>query len=328
MSRSVLLKAIAGTVADYRVGEVDPVTPDRIDAWVKQFDSSVQIAILAELEHALAKSYVSGARFEAFVAEVLTAGNLVGDDPCAFWSGANIMTKQKLGGSQQELLARLEPLLQAECGLSLNDCGSAEGPFIYLDDAVYTGMHLLNDVSAIVATAPAKTTLYVIVIGLHTQGAAYAGQQIKARFRDAGKQVEIAWGRLLELENTVARRNNSDVLWPSSIPADPMTQAYVQSLGHKPILRQGSGLGGNKLFSSADARHLLEREFLKSGAMIRSQSPYLTTYMRPLGNSVLETLGFGSLLVTFRNCANNCPLVWWASGPWLPLFQRKTNKKS
>jgi hypothetical protein len=40
---------------------------------------------------------------------------------------------------------------------------------------------------------------------------------------------------------------------------------------------------------------------------------------------ILETLGFGSTLVTFRNCPNNCPLAFWAGYPWYPLFQRKTN---
>jgi hypothetical protein len=40
---------------------------------------------------------------------------------------------------------------------------------------------------------------------------------------------------------------------------------------------------------------------------------------------VLETLGFGSLIVTFRNCPNNTPLALWAGDPWYPLFPRITN---
>lgn len=53
--------------------------------------------------------------------------------------------------------------------------------------------------------------------------------------------------------------------------------------------------------------------------------PYLNEYQRPLGNMVLETLGFGSMLVTFRNCPNNSPLALWAGDPWYPLFPRKVN---
>ena len=40
---------------------------------------------------------------------------------------------------------------------------------------------------------------------------------------------------------------------------------------------------------------------------------------------ILESLGFGSLVVTFRNCPNNAPLALWAGDPWYPLFPRRTN---
>jgi len=79
------------------------------------------------------------------------------------------------------------------------------------------------------------------------------------------------------------------------------------------------------LFSSENARDLLEQQVLIKGAQIRQMCPNLNEYQRPLGNSVLKTLGFGSLVVTFRNCANNCPLAVWAGDPWIPLFPRKTN---
>ncbi len=42
----------------------------------------------------------------------------------------------------------------------------------------------------------------------------------------------------------------------------------------------------------------------------------------------LETLGFGSLVVTFRNCPNNAPLALWVGDPWYPLFPRTTNSQA
>jgi hypothetical protein len=96
-------------------------------------------------------------------------------------------------------------------------------------------------------------------------------------------------------------------------------------LKYKPVFRTPGNVGENKFFSCEDGRHLLEQEFLKAGAKIRSLCPHLNKYQRPLGNMVLETLGFGSLFVTFRNCPNNCPLAFWAGDPWYPLFPRKTN---
>jgi hypothetical protein len=44
-----------------------------------------------------------------------------------------------------------------------------------------------------------------------------------------------------------------------------------------------------------------------------------------LGFTGLRTLGFGSVIVTFRNCPNTCPLPFWAGDPWYPLFPRSTN---
>ena len=78
-------------------------------------------------------------------------------------------------------------------------------------------------------------------------------------------------------------------------------------------------------FSSEEGRDVLEQELLVAGAKIRDLCPQLNKYQRPLGNMILETLGFGSTIVTFRNCPNNAPLAFWAGNPWYPLFERKIN---
>lgn len=78
-------------------------------------------------------------------------------------------------------------------------------------------------------------------------------------------------------------------------------------------------------------RQLLESEFLIAGVKIRSliQSP--KDFIRPLGCGNFG-VGFGSMLVTYRNCPNNCPLALWWGDPeatsgalhWYPLLSRKT----
>src|SRR5262249_38191325 len=84
-------------------------------------------------------------------------------------------------------------------------------------------------------------------------------------------------------------------------------------------------VGKNALYSNDEGRQLLETEFLKAGARIRQQCPNLGPTQRPLSHMTLETLGFGSLIVTFRNCPNNAPLALWCGHPWYPLFPRATN---
>ena len=49
------------------------------------------------------------------------------------------------------MLALFDVALREHCGLSYQDCGEAEGALVYIDDAVYTGMHVLNDLTPTIA---------------------------------------------------------------------------------------------------------------------------------------------------------------------------------
>jgi hypothetical protein len=89
------------------------------------------------------------------------------------------------------------------------------------------------------------------------------------------------------------------------------------------------------LFSSPAAREVVERTFMRAGAYIVSLPANPKVQMRPLGYEYLESLGFGSVVVTYRNVANNCPLALWWGDPskppshplskWYPLFPRRVN---
>ena len=115
------------------------------------------------------------------------------------------------------------------------------------------------------------------------------------------------------------------MLRPTKCPDDEAVKKYENSLKYPVKWRSPGNTGSKNLYSSDEARQLLEIEFLKAGVKIRNMCSHLNEYQRPLGNMVLETLGFGSLIVTFRNCPNNAPLALWAGNPWIPLFPRTTN---
>jgi hypothetical protein len=173
--------------------------------------------------------------------------------------------------------------------------------------------------------APAEAKVHVVTISLHRGAQYFASTKIKESTKKAGKKIDVIWWRCIEIEDRKRYIDSSDVLRPTCIPDDAEVQAYASSLKYKPVLRTPGSVGEIGIFSSEEGRHLLEQELLKAGARIRSMCPHLNVYQRPLGNMVLETLGFGSLLVTFRNCPNNCPLAFWAGDPWYPLFPRSTN---
>ena len=319
-------ESIANTISDYRQGDIPAPNADHVTEWVAQFDRSVRKPILAELDHILDETYVSKESFEEFLSSVLRAKKLVGDDPATFWPNVNFLNIQSVGQSQSEILRLFGELLKREFDLDLDECGHDSERFVYLDDATFTGNRVRNDLMRwIEQDAPASAKVEIVVFAFHTLGQYYASKGLQSAAAKANKKVDTDWWRVLTIEDRLTYINSSDVLRPTELPDDPPTQTYAESLKYKPRFRKPESVGTNKFFSSEDGRHVLEQELLKAGVTIRSRCPYLNEYQRPLGNMVLETLGFGSLLVTYRNCPNNCPLAFWAGDPWYPLFPRKTN---
>jgi hypothetical protein len=268
-----------------------------------------------------------------FLSELVTEQKLAGAAPCAYWSKANFLRLQQNDGhSQEEMLELFGECLREQCGLNLDSCGDAGGEYVYLDDAIFSGSRVGNDLSPwIEAEAPDNTILHVVVMAIHNSGEYQAGKRLRKAVSDSGKKVEIKYWREVTVENRKAYKNKSEVLWPATIPDDDQVQAYLNQPHKFPFeaRKPGGALGP---FSSEEGRQLLERELLIAGVGIRALCMNPKDIMRPLGFSAFG-LGFGSMIVTFRNCPNNCPLaLWWGdpeatSGPlshWYPLFPRKT----
>ena len=62
--RRSLLQSIATTIADYRQGEIAPISPDHIAVWLNQFDPGDQPTILREMGVLLKRFYFSKARIK------------------------------------------------------------------------------------------------------------------------------------------------------------------------------------------------------------------------------------------------------------------------
>ena len=325
--RTRLLTSIADTIADYRAGEIAKPTPAHVNQWVSQFAQPLQQPILTEMQHVLSRTYLPRVAVENFLADLVKNPTLAGADACAFWRGVRFLDIQGGGNSQRDMLALFSNALQKQCGFTTAQCGGANPhAFLYLDDVLFTGNRIQRDLAGWIASdAPSSATVHVVTIGLHSGGHFYARGRISQAARDADKTVSVSWWRAIDMEDRRSHTNTSDVLRPTIIPNDPPTQAYVGALGYAPTLRAPGNIGGKGFFSSEQGRGLLEQEFLKTGVYIRSICPNFNEYLRPLGNSVLKMTGFGSMIVTFRNCPNNAPLALWAGPPWYPLFVRKTN---
>lgn len=324
--RQQLLTSIAASMADYRTGEVRKPDAAHVGKWINQFDYAVQLPMLREMDHVLKKTYFTRQNFVTFLTGLLKSKKFAGENPCEFWKNVGFLDIQHGGASQADMLKFFDELLKEECGLSIADCGKDAQTYVYLDDATFTGNRVLKDLSRWISEmAPQKAFVHIVTIALHTQGQGYANGKLRNAIKAAGKSIDIKWWRQLELEDRKDQTDKSDVLRPCSIPADADVGAYVAAMTHKPHLRNPGNVGGLGVFSSEEGRALLEQQFLMTGVKIRKMCPNLHLVQRPLGHSALETLGFGSTVVTFRNCPNNAPLALWVDAPWYPLFTRSTN---
>ena len=327
--REDLLSSIANTIRDYRASDLPTPTPEHVDRWVRQFDEAVQITILREMDHVLKRTYFSLEDVTRFLRGLLQTEKLAGKDPCTFWRTVHFLDIQGGGNSQTDMLALFDAILHERCGFGIEDCGGDNAVYLYLDDGIFTGNRVRRDLEAWIRDqAPVNATLHIVSIALHSGGQYYAGRYITNAATSAGKAISVTWWRAIELEDRKTYSSTADVLRPIAIPNDAAVQAYVQAMGYPPTLRQPGNVGGNALFSSDEGKNLLEQEFLKAGAKIRQLCPNLGATQRPLGHMTLDTLGFGSLIVTFRNCPNNAPLALWVGDPWYPLFPRTTNSQT
>lgn len=333
--RTDLLQSIATTVADYRDGEIPKPNTQHVDRWISQFAKDFQIQLLREVKHVLGQMYISRDKVVDVFNAIIKNEKITGDNPMSFWKNIEFLCIQQDGQSQKELLELFSGCLQVQFGFRIENCGSNGGIFMYLDDILFTGSRIGNDLSLwIKQDAPDNANIHILVFVVHTLGEYQMMKKLRKEAKDAGKKIEFHLWRGITLENRKYYKDTSEVLWPTSIPADNDLIAYIDQEKKFPLeFRQPGGILKHNYFSSEKGRQLLEQEFLLAGMKIRGLCKNPSNAMRPLGFSAFG-LGFGSMIVTYRNCPNNCPLaLWWGdpdappSNPlskWYPLVPRKT----
>jgi hypothetical protein len=294
------------------------------------------------MDHILKRTYLSKAKATRFFTDLVLKPNLslwpdpIGDDLVGFWRSVNFLKLQGPGSSQTAMLQLLDKTLEDAFGFQTKDCGTPSGPSLYLDDCLFSGGRVRNDVIGwLRAVGELWGQLYIVLIGRHKSGGWYTENEIEKIASEVIAIVE--WlPSSIDVEDRKAYINVSEVLRPAAVPDDPLVREYAQRLaasGYSPILRRPGWKTRTPVFSSETGRHTVEQFFLRAGAYIRSQAAYPDEDMHPLGYSRLKTFGFGALVVTYRNIANNCPLVLWygdANAPsyhpfskWYPLFPKK-----
>jgi hypothetical protein len=330
--RDDLLASVADTIKTYRTDELAQPTPEHVERWLSQFTPANQLPFLREFDHVLKQTFITKNTVEEFLQGLLINEKLTGDNPAAYWQTAHFLNIQQNGQSQKEMRNLFAKCLYDGYGFELDKCGKDGGDYIYLDDVIFSGNRVGNDLKQwIIDKAPQTAKVHVIVAAIHA-GSYFAKGKIEETIKKSGKKIKISYWRVFEIENRKYYKNSSGVLWPTAIPNVAEVQAYIRTLPPKyPFVARQAGGAVVAPFSSEQGRQVLESEFLIAGAKIISLSENPTASMRPLGFSPFG-VGFGSMIATYRNCPNNCPLALWWGNPeatsgalhWYPLLQRKT----
>lgn len=328
---------LAGILKDYRSEERLNPTPQIIKKWISQFTLENQQIILEEMVHIFSKMYVSEEEVDRFLLGLVTNEKLTNNNPKLFWSNVSLLNIQKDGQSQDIMVEKFKKLLlqQLKIDVAINDYSKSH--YIYLDDFLFSGMKLRTDLTTFMQNAPYNSKIDTIYIGYFTSGKYYV-KDVWLKNNNS-KNIDIIIWRLIELENKNNCQNSSDILLPTNdILNYDIVNQYLQKQERHTIRdinqRPNYHCVGNNIFSSEENRIIIEREFTLAGLKINSSihDERKKLYWKPLGITSLKGLGFGAIVLTYRNCPNNTPLaLWWGDWDnnvvWTPLFQRKTYER-
>ena len=349
-TRGILLESLASTIADYRQGEIEPITVSHVDRWLNQFDIDDQLIILAEMDTTMKRFYFSRVRVKAYVRNFVIKHVVGTNKPIEVLPHVSFLCTQIVGSSQDTLLDIINDVLHEEYGLTLEITATQEvQKYIYVDDGIYTGNRIRYDLTdgrgtiGWFSNCTSKCTLIVYTIAAHKAGLDYARQHLTNSAQK--KQITIQRYTDLIIDDIRSSDNsNIEVLWPEEFNEHDVElylsdmKASIDEQRSSTLFRPVVLSSQEKIFSSLESRRVVERAFLKKGIYIATASQNSAPSMRPLGFMKRPSLGFGTLFITYRNIANNCPLVlWWgdtkmpSSHPfskWYPLFPRRTNSKN
>lgn len=328
------IKQLAKLLKDYRADEFLNSKEANISKWLSQFTPTNQETILDEMINIANKLYLTKDEVDSFLKGLVSNKKLTNDNPSTFWLNVSLLDIQQNGKSQSEMVEQFKNIIFDELGINVAINDNTKTSFIYIDDFLFTGNKLYQDIkSCFKDVKDKKYRVDIIYVGYYKQGQYYYSQKLKKELTN----IDFHFWRMIELENNTNCQNQSYILWPTEdITAYPNVQKFLKRYEDKPqpIYRyiaqeKGYYCSDEVIFTSEANRQILEIEFTLAGLNIINKIS--SDYWKPLGFSPFNNLGFGSMVFSYRNCPNNAPLcLWWGdwdnNSVWYPLFQRKTYK--
>lgn len=336
-SKVDLINSIVEIARDYEGADFNK---KHVEKWLDQFPIGYHNLIIKELHSILDKTYFSK-NTVIKILKLLIESEQIFSQPIEEYSFIN---PQVLGSSQKEILGLLNEVIQNNYGFSIEECGKENiTSYVYIDDAIYSGNRVIRDIQKWVSEIDdidSISRVDIIVLALHNRNYNYVYEQIQ---RSLPNTQIFFWRAIIFYDSLWGSDGKFESYWPSfEMEYNDQANQYIETVKETrseaqnkkiPLLRNKGKLISDSYFTSPENRKLVEKIFFEKGVEILSYAANPNPNMRPMGYDNSKTLGFGSYFVTYRNIANNCPVVlWWGDlnasfgiNNWYPLFPRITN---
>jgi hypothetical protein len=230
------------------------------------------------------------------------------------------------------MLEMLNAELVANLGFGIDQCGGSD-TLVYIDDCLFTGVRLKKEVEIILGS---NLTVHDILIWypvVHTDGFYKQKRYLESVQKKKHSSLTFTFfDPMVAIENCSECYLPIEGFWPRQLEDKSINDFLQRGNGHVDTSNLFRPLGTpkvEKVFLSSDGRDVIEKMFLKVGIKLMGDLG-IQHHVRPLGFDYSHPLGFGSLFISHRNVANNCPLALWFEPKkpelrWFPLLQRKHN---
>ena len=338
------ISEIVSIIRDYRLGEISRPDNAHVLKWINQFLPEYRSTILAEMLNILKKRYISLENTEEAIRAHFKSQEIFGDQPTESIQKAYYLDHQLYGESQASLVKMIKRIALSDYKVSpAEKVTSSTKTFIYWDEALFSGNRIKKDLEAFVEHYDiTDAKIHVIVIFSHSQGFNYLAERCFESL-EQNRRVKVQLYRFVGINNSSNPRKFG-TLFPSGPGQNAIVRKYCDDViadrlsnGGNYNLFRSFEVDEDDLFTSKEGREIVEREFLRVGVeLLGDYNP--EEKIKPLGFSQFRGLGFGGMVVTFRNIANNCPIALWFNKEeiytgsysgldWYPLFPRKYSKK-
>ncbi|WP_298329764.1 hypothetical protein [Asticcacaulis sp.] len=109
--RSKLLLSITQTIKTYRYGELPEPNVEHVDRWASQFNKENQLPFLREFDYVIKQTFLSEEYVNDFLVKLVKNKDIVGSNPVAYWSKANLLRIQQDGQSQKAMVKLFSKIL-------------------------------------------------------------------------------------------------------------------------------------------------------------------------------------------------------------------------